>query len=188
LNLFRLWGPTTAIGILAGGIVNDFNNILFPIIGFAELLEEDIPDDSPLKESVDEILTDAKRAKELVKQILTFSHKTEQELKPLKQHLVIKEVIKLIKASIPTIIEIKQKIDSNCRTIIADSTQVHQIAMNLITNSYPAMQDSGGVVTIILKNVDLKDHTTHFRLDGGPHILLATEDTGVGTFGRLWNY
>ena len=179
LNLRQLQ-KNEAIGALAGGIAHDFNNILFPIIGFAEMLEEDIPDNSPFKEGINEILTGAKRAKELVKQILTFSRQVEQELKPLKPHLVIKEVIKLIKSTIPTSIEIKQSIDPNCRTIMADPTQIHQVAMNLITNAYHAMQDSGGTLSITLKNIDLYDYLEELRLDAGPHILLTIEDTGEG--------
>ncbi len=179
-NSLRQLQKNEAIGALAGGIAHDFNNILFPIVGFAEMLEEDISENSPLRESVNEILIGAKRAKELVKQILTFSRQTEQELKPLKPQLVIKEAIKLIKATIPTTIEIKHNIDPECRTIMADPTQIHQIAMNLITNSYHAMLDSGGVLSITLKNIDLNDNVNHLRIAAGPHILLSIEDTGIG--------
>ncbi len=169
-----------AIGALAGGIAHDFNNILFPILGFAEMLEDDVSEDSPLRESVDEIIIGAKRAKELVKQILTFSRQTEQELKPLKPQYVIKEVIQLIKATLPTTIEIKQDIDPECGTIMADPTQIHQVAMNLITNSYHAMLDSGGVLSITLRNIDFKDNICALDLDAGPHILLSVKDTGIG--------
>ncbi len=169
-----------AIGSLAGGIAHDFNNILFPILGFAEMLEEEIGEDSPLREGINEILTASKRAKELVKQILTFSRQTEQEIKPLKPHLVIKEVVKLMKSTLPKTIEIKQSIDPKCRTILADPTQIHQIAMNLVTNSYHAMESSGGVLSITLKNIDYNDHLKQLGLYAGPHILLSIEDTGTG--------
>ncbi len=169
-----------AIGALAGGIAHDFNNILFPIVGFAELLTDDIPKDSPLRESVDEILIGANRAKDLVKQILTFSRQTEQEIKPLKPHLVIKEVVKLIKATIPATIEIRPEIDNKCRTLMADPTQIHQIAMNLITNAYHAMADSGGKLKVVLKNVDLDEFGEDLSLVAGPQVLLSVRDTGSG--------
>ena len=169
-----------AIGALAGGIAHDFNNILFPILGFAEIMEDDIPDGSPLRENLNEILTSAKRAKELVKQILTFSRQTEQELKPLKPDLVIKEVIKLIRATIPSTISVKQKIDPGSRMLMADPTQVHQIAMNLITNAYHAMADKGGILTVKLENLDSEECPARFKLYAGPHILLSVEDTGIG--------
>ncbi|MCP3939952.1 MAG: response regulator [Desulfobacteraceae bacterium] len=169
-----------AIGALAGGIAHDFNNILFPIVGFAELLKEDLSKDSPLQENIHEILTGAKRAKNLVKQILTFTRQTEQELKPLRPHLIIKEVIKLIKATIPTSIQIKQNIDPQSKTIMADPTQIHQIAMNLITNAYHSMLDSGGVLSITLKNINYDDSLKHLKIGTGPHIFLSIEDTGIG--------
>ncbi|MCF6247547.1 MAG: PAS domain S-box protein, partial [Desulfobacula sp.] len=136
-----------AIGALAGGIAHDFNNILFPIVGFAEMLEEDLPWNSDLHEHVSVILAGAKRAKELVKQILTFSRQVEQDLQPLRPHLIIKEVAKLVRSTIPSSIEIKKFIDPETQTIMADPTQIHQIAMNLITNANYAMQESGGTLT-----------------------------------------
>jgi signal transduction histidine kinase/CheY-like chemotaxis protein len=170
-----------AIGALAGGIAHDFNNILFPIVGFAEMLEEDLPENSDLHKNVGEILTGAKRAKDLVKQILTFSRQSEQEIKPLKPHLIIKEVAKLIRSTIPTSIEIKKFIDAATLPILADPTQIHQVAMNLITNAYQAMQESGGVLTIRLQNIEGADIPKNdVTLDHGPHVLLSIGDTGPG--------
>lgn len=190
-NNLRQLQKNEAIGALAGGIAHDFNNILFPIIGFAEIMEEDIPVGSSLRESVEEIIVGAKRAKELVKQILTFSRQTEHELTPLKPQLVVKEVIKLIKSILPTTIEIRQDIDGDCRTILADPTQIHQIAMNLITNSYHAMMDTGGVLSITLQNVDFPDHYNDLKLAAGPHVLLSIKDTGMGmndsTLGKIFD-
>lgn len=169
-----------AIGALAGGIAHDFNNILFPIVGFAEMLKEDISADSPMMEGISEILTASKRAKELVKQILTFSRQAEQEIVPLKPQLIVKEVIKLIKSTIPTTIAIRQRIDSSCRTILADPTQIHQITMNLITNSYHAMEESGGALSVSLENKDFDEFLKALGLDIGPYILLSVQDTGIG--------
>lgn len=169
-----------AIGTLAGGIAHDFNNILFPITGFAELIKEDIEQDSPLNECVDEILIGAKRARELVMQILTFSRQTEEELKPLKPHLIIKEAVKLASATIPTTIEIRTQIEPDPMTIVADPTQIHQVIMNLITNAYHAMQESGGTLSITLKNITFQGSLHIDRLDAGPYILISVTDTGTG--------
>ncbi|NOX33444.1 MAG: transporter substrate-binding domain-containing protein [Deltaproteobacteria bacterium] len=170
-----------AIGALAGGIAHDFNNILFPIVGFAEMLKEDLPKESGLRENVNEILAGAKRAKSLVQQILTFSRQAEQDIKPLKPHLIIKEVAKLIRSTIPTSIKIKKFIDPETRAILADPTQIHQIAMNLITNAYHAMQESGGVLTIRLQNIEGREIPRQgLNLGDGPHVLLSVKDTGSG--------
>lgn len=170
-----------AIGALAGGIAHDFNNILFPVLGFAEMLKEDLPENSAFHKNVDEILAGAVRAKELVKQILTFSRQAELDIKPLKSHLIIKEVAKLIRAIIPTSIEIKKFIDAKTLPILADPTQIHQVAMNLITNAYQAMQEPGGVLTIRLQNIEDDDiPTPDLTLGSGPHVLLSIGDTGTG--------
>ncbi len=171
-----------SIGILAGGIAHDFNNILSPIIGFAEMLAEDFPENSNMNEGLSEILSAAMRAKELVKQILIFSRQAEDhEVQPIQPHLIVREVGNLIKSIIPASIEIKTLIDKKTRTILADPTQIHQVAMNLVTNAYHAMQESGGVLTIRLGNIDgadIREQTSRPR--AGPHVLLSVEDTGIG--------
>lgn len=170
-----------AIGVLAGGIAHDFNNILFPVIGFAEMLKEDLPENSAFHKNIDEILTGAVRAKELVKQILTFSRQAEKDIKPLKPHLIIKEVAKLIRSTIPTSIEVKKFIDAKTLPILADPTQIHQVAMNLISNACQAMQEPGGVLTIRLQNIEDDDILTpDLTLGSGPHVLLSIGDTGTG--------
>ena len=170
-----------AIGALAGGIAHDFNNILFPVIGFAEMLKEDLPENSDLHKNVDEILAGANRARDLVQQILTFSRQNEEDIQPLKPHLIIKEVSKLIRSVIPTSIEIKKFIDPKTLPILADPTQIHQVAMNLITNAYQAIQESVGVLTIRLQNIADADIPKHnLKLGNGPHILFSIGDTGIG--------
>ncbi|MCG8616214.1 MAG: PAS domain S-box protein [Desulfobacterales bacterium] len=175
-----------AIGALAGGIAHDFNNILFPIVGFAEMLDEDLAPDSPLKENAEEILSGAKRAKELVKQILTFSRQTDHEVVPLHPHLIVKEVAKLVKSIIPTYIRIRHKIDKDTRPILADPTQIHQVAMNLTTNAYHAMEENGGTLTIKLENKDISDADPEFpTLEAGPYIQFTVADTGTGMPGHI---
>lgn len=169
-----------AIGTLAGGIAHDFNNILAPIIGYTEFLKEDLEKSSPLLENVYQILAAAGRAKELVGQILTFSRDHKQEVIPLKPQLVVKEVVKLIKATLPSTIEVQQKINDKCYAILADPTQIHQVAMNLLTNAYHAMQDAGGVLSVSLSNLYLEKDQSIGDLNAGPYVVLTIEDTGTG--------
>ena len=170
-----------SIGTLAGGIAHDFNNILFPIIGYAEMMLDDLPADSPHRNNTSEILQGAKRASDLVKQILTFSRQSGQELKPLKVQFVIKEVLKLIRSSIPTTIEIKQHISNKCGLVTADPTQIHQVAMNLMTNAYHAMENEGGVLEVTLKEVELGvDDLTNPSMAAGTYVCLTVADTGIG--------
>jgi len=170
-----------SIGTLAGGIAHDFNNILVPVIGHTELLLEDLPGKSPLRISLNEVLKGALRAKDLVKQILAFSRQTNQIIRPLNIQKILKEVLNLSRSTLPTTIRIEQDIEHDCGMIMADPTQVHQILMNLVTNAYHAMEQTGGTLSICLKEVRL----THDSLPGhsinpGPYVCLAIADTGIG--------
>jgi len=170
-----------SIGTLAGGIAHDFNNILFPILGYAEMLLEDIPEDSPFKDSLKGIYTSALRAKGLVKQILTFSRQDTNELKLMKMQPIIKEALKLIRSTIPTTIEIIQDINPDCGVIKADPTQIHQIVMNLATNAYHAMEETGGELKVSLKEVEFKTlDLIHPNMQPGVYVCLVVADTGVG--------
>lgn len=180
-----------ALGTLAGGIAHDFNNILFPIVGFAEMLKDDVEPDSTADTYVQEIITGAKRARDLVTQILTFSRQTDHENKPMQPHLIIKEVFKLIKSTLPSTIQIKQYIDTQTHAIMADPTQIHQIAMNLITNAFYAMEENGGTLSICLKNLEEPPSYPSFNLADGPLILFSVQDTGTGmneaTLAKIFN-
>ncbi len=170
-----------AIGALAGGIAHDFNNILFPLIGFAEMLQNEISQDSKLRDFTDEILNAALRAKELVKQILTFSRETEKEIRPLQIQLILKEVIKLARSTLPASIHIHQRIDNQCGLVSVDPTHIHQIAMNLITNALHAMEDSGGTLTVALREITCSPHDRPSPLlEPGEYVLLSIADTGCG--------
>ncbi len=170
-----------SIGTLAGGIAHDFNNILFPILGHTEMLLEDVPTDSPFREGLDQIYTGAMRASELVKQILTFSLQETNELKLMKMQPIIKEALKLIRSTIPTTIEIKQNINPDCGVVKADPTQIHQIIMNLATNSYHAVEETGGELIISLEELELGafDLIDPDMKPGG-YVCLTIADTGVG--------
>jgi len=170
-----------AIGTLAGGIAHDFNNILFPIMGYAEMGMIGVPEDSKIRRNFIEILSASKRASDLVQQILTFSRQHDQELRPLKAELVVREALKLIRSSIPSTIEIDQDIEKNCGLIMADPTQVHQVVMNLCTNAYHAMEETGGILSVNLKEMELMpEDLIGLAMEPGPYLCLTVNDTGKG--------
>ncbi|MEA3358259.1 MAG: cache domain-containing protein [Thermodesulfobacteriota bacterium] len=170
-----------AIGTLAGGIAHDFNNILFPIIGYAEMGMIGVPEDSKIRKNFIGILNASKRAGDLVQQILTFSRQHEQELKPLAAQIVVREALRLIRSSIPSTIEIDQDIEKDYNLIMADPTQIHQIVMNLCTNAYHAMEETGGSLSVNLKEMDLTpEDLTGLNMESGPYLCLTVSDTGTG--------
>ncbi len=171
-----------AIGTLAGGIAHDFNNILAAIIGYSELSLDYVPEGSQLESNVKEVLRAGRRARELVKQILAFSRKSEQDKKPIQIAPVVKEALKLLRSSIPSTIEIQQKIDMNLDNVKADPTQLHQILMNLCTNANFAMRKQGGVLSVSLSAQRLDDSFSqiHPDLKPGAYLKLSIGDTGEG--------
>ena len=170
-----------SIGVLAGGIAHDFNNILFPISGMAELLMEDLPEGSPEHESAIEIYQAAKRAGDLVRQILSFSRRAEHKKIPTRIQQMLKEIVKLVRSTIPSNIEIVYDIQNNCAPVMADPTQLHQIAMNLITNAYHAIETTGGRITVSLKEVLLQaDAKAKPCLPSGRYARFSVTDTGCG--------
>jgi PAS domain S-box-containing protein len=171
-----------AIGTLAGGIAHDFNNILAAIIGYSEVAMDEIPESSPARQSIREVLNAGVRAKELIRQILTFSRKSEQYYAPVQIHLIVKETLKLLRASIPTSIDIRQDIDYKCGTIIADPTEFHQIVINLCTNAAQEMEKKGGVLSVRLEQLDLSEDDLQKdpTLTPGPYVKLSVSDTGHG--------
>ncbi|MBF0242615.1 MAG: response regulator [Desulfamplus sp.] len=177
-----------AIGTMAGGIAHDFNNILFPIIGCAELLIEDSKEGSTQREFLNEILRAGNRAKELVKQILTFSRQEHHEVAPLSVLPIVKEIIKLSRAMIPSTIVIKQNIPKSCCMVMADPTQMHQVFMNLIINAFHAMEDTGGVLSVGISEFE-KPFNNLFAggsdfdfsdLSTGRYLCIEVSDTGIG--------
>lgn len=170
-----------SIGNLAGGIAHDFNNLLFPIMGMAELLLEDLPKGSPEWKQASEIFKAGQRGSDLVKQILAFSRQTEQQLIPIRIQKILTEVLKLCRATIPANIEIVEEIQSDCGLIMGDATQLHQVAMNLITNAYHAIEPSNGRITVSLKEAEIVyDEPSDNALPPGRCVQLTVADTGIG--------
>ncbi len=171
-----------SIGTLAGGIAHDFNNILTAIIGYTELAQMDTDNPEVLRQDLDEVLKGSLRAKELVQQILTFSRSNTLKLQPLKAQLIIKEALKLLRSSIPATIDIKQDIDLDCPPILADPSQIHQLVMNLCTNAYHAMRNSGGVLGVTARavTIDQAEAAGKGNIEPGPYMQLEIRDTGSG--------
>lgn len=169
-----------AIGTLAGGIAHDLNNIIFPILGYAEisLFESEIPDD--IRDNIEEIHKSAKRAQSLVRQILAFSRQTIQEKQIVDVKSILEEVLKLIKSTFPVNIKINTKIQENCITnILADPVHVHQIFMNLCTNAKQAMEEKGGLLNIFLSNIDKDEKKVRLKKNC-KYLKIEIEDTGCG--------
>ena len=138
-----------AIGTLAGGIAHDFNNILSAILGYTELSLDGVSKETQLYSDLEKVLKAGRRARDLVNQILTFSRQREEERKPIQVSPIIKEVLKLLKASLPTTIEIRQNIEPDLGNVMGDPTQIHQVIMNLCTNAGHAMREKGGILEAV---------------------------------------
>lgn len=172
-----------AIGSLAGGIAHDFNNLLTPILGYTEMVLQDLPPDSVMSKSLSEVLKAAGLAKDLVRQILTLSRQSKHELKPLRISLVATEALKLLRSTIPSTIHIENNLETSNRTVFADPTQIHQVIMNLCTNAFHAMKKTGGILAVGLKTVEIDKEYKHLQtlmLDPGSYQVLEVSDTGVG--------
>ncbi|THB72440.1 MAG: PAS domain-containing sensor histidine kinase [Desulfobacteraceae bacterium] len=169
-----------AIGTLAGGIAHDFNNILSGILGYCALLERSLENPEKAKTQVGRIHQGAVRAAELVQQILAFSRNTEYEKKPLILKPLVKEAMKLLRPSIPSTIDIIEDLASKSRAL-ADPAKVLQLILNLCTNAYQSMSDSGGTLRISLIDVVLTDsQALTLQVVSGPYIKLEVTDTGYG--------
>ncbi|MBU0730248.1 MAG: PAS domain S-box protein [Proteobacteria bacterium] len=170
-----------AIGTLAGGIAHDFNNILGAILGFGDLICEDVDEDSQVYSDVNQIIAAGNRAKDLVKQILTFSRHGDQKKLSVEVHLIIEEAIKMLRATLPSTISIKHDIDPACGNIYADPTQIHQIIINLSTNAYHAMREHGGKLSIKLSIVDKVEEAGGVApISDSGFVLLTVQDNGAG--------
>ena len=171
-----------AIGTLAGGIAHDFNNILQSIMINTELALLEHASGTFDAGRLEASLTASDRAKDLVKQILTFSRQGEQQIIPLQMSTIVKEALKLLRSSLPTTIEIKQNIEAGSDFVLADPTQIHQVMMNLCTNSAHAMMQKGGILEVSLENcfLDGEAASLHPDLMPGNFLRLTVSDNGHG--------
>ena len=182
-----------AIGTLAGGIAHDFNNILAAIMGYSEMAKFVLPADSKATKDINQVLKASERAADLVKQILTFSRKSPHHLQPFSPHLIIREALKMLRASLPTTINMQVDIDNECGKIMADPTNIHQIIVNLCTNSLHAMEDEKGILSVSLhrKEISAEEINGESGVSPGPFVVLEVSDTGRGmdqtTMGHIFD-
>lgn len=171
-----------AIGTLAGGIAHDFNNILGVIIGHADLALSELPKGSPANENLSEIRQAGLRAKDLVSQILLAARKKEQTLSVIQVAPIVKESLKLLRASLPSTVEIRQRIGDVLPPLLADPSQIQQVVINLCTNAAQAMEKSGGSLEVSMEAVffEAPRSTPLFDLQEGLYLCLTVADTGPG--------
>ncbi|MBW2538898.1 MAG: response regulator [Deltaproteobacteria bacterium] len=179
----KLWQAQKmqAVGTLAGGIAHDFNNILAGIIGYTELADLHLDNGSRAKECLRQVLNASERAKGLVKQILTFSRQSKQKQVPVPISPIIKEALKLLRASLSINIEIREDIARNLGLVETDPTQIHQVLMNLCSNATHAMQAKGGILEIKLSRTEIDaTFAKQSEIRPGPYVCLAVSDKGHG--------
>jgi len=171
-----------ALGVLAGGIAHDFNNILGAIMAFTELIQLDLDDPESLQSNLSMLRQANERAKELVQQILLFSRRKKHERKPVQIGAAVREALRLLRSTLPPTIEVRDEIDAEAPTILADPSQIHQVVMNLATNAVHAMTDQKGRLTVRLRAADVSEATAkqHPGLRPGPNVMLSVGDTGSG--------
>ncbi len=171
-----------ALGTLAGGIAHDFNNILSGIMGYTEVASMLVEKDTQVRGILNKVLEAGERAKFLIRQILSFSRQNEEEKKPIPINPIVAEVIKLLKASLPIDIDIRENMDDNDKLVEADPTRIHQILMNLCINSAHAMREKGGVLEVNLVHEAFPQDKTAAQLElrPGSYVRLSVSDTGHG--------
>ncbi len=171
-----------AVGNLAGGIAHDFNNILSGILGYAELAEMEVKGNEHLASYIQQIKKAGARARNLIRQILSFTRRTHEQRHPVRLAVVIEEAVNLLRASIPSTIELKLNIQSSS-SVLADPDRLHQVVMNLATNAFHAMEGQFGVIEISLRDIKLDEGDPLLAdtgLSPGSFVELQVSDTGKG--------
>jgi len=170
-----------AIGTLAGGVAHDFNNLLTVVMGFSELLLAEKNQESPEYEDLQKIFHAARNGAELVKRLLMFSRKSEPKPSPMDLNNEIVQVEKMLRRTIPKMIDVKIELSADLPRINADASQMEQILMNLAVNARDAMPDKGKL-TLRTDIVTLDEDYCRFHIDAKPgeHVLLEVSDTGLG--------
>jgi len=171
-----------ALGTLAGGIAHDINDLLYIILGFTELIMADLPRESPNRSRLEKVFGACLRAKDVVKQILIFSRPGDVDLKPIKISPIIRKSLKFLRSSIPANIDIQQDIKGESIIVAADPVSINQILINLCNNAVYAMKEQGGVLEVILEEVNLieTEDIPGLQLKPGHFIRLTIRDTGPG--------
>jgi two-component system, cell cycle sensor histidine kinase and response regulator CckA len=171
-----------ALGQLAGGIAHDFNNILTAIMAYTELAAMDIDNPQEVRSHLDQVQAASNRARDLVRRILTFSRQRKQERKPVHLKQVIEEALSLMHSTLPATIEVEARLSTDAPVVLADLSQVHQVLMNLCTNSGYAMRERPGHLVVSLERVEVDSALvrTHPELREGCYARLSVKDSGSG--------
>jgi PAS domain S-box-containing protein len=169
-----------ALGRLAGGIAHDLNNILYPIIINTEMLLNDTRPDSPEYEPLKQVLHAAYRQRDLVKQVLAFSRRNEQQHRPVAVTPLVREALQFLKVSLPSTIDIQERLHAACDTVMGDPAQIHQVIMNLSTNAAEAIGSKPGTIEVTLANTRLDDKRVLPGMRVGQYLQLTVRDTGGG--------
>ncbi|MBA3848815.1 MAG: hypothetical protein C0502_02320 [Opitutus sp.] len=171
-----------ALGTLAGGIAHDFNNILTGMFGFVELSRAELPPGHPAAHWLENIATAGRRARNLVQQILTFSRQNEGPREPVDVSAVTREALRLIRSTLPPMVRIEPQLAENAPPVLADATQLHQVVMNLCTNSWQALPESGGVISVSVEPLVISDEAAAGRgeMPRGRAVKLTVADNGSG--------
>ena len=170
-----------SLGTLAGGIAHDFNNILGAILGNIELAMLDLEPHHPVQAALGEIQLASLRARDLVRQILTFSRRRPQQLENMALKPIVEESFRLLRATLPAGVELRQDLAEAPLYVHADATQLQQVLMNLCTNAWHALHDKAGLIVIGLEAADIDAVDARTRgLDAGAYAHLWVRDTGSG--------
>jgi PAS domain S-box-containing protein len=171
-----------AIGTLAGGVAHDFNNILAAIIGFTEMVLDDVADNRDVQHKMEQVLKAGFRGRDLVKQILAFSRKTAAQRKEISLTPLVKETHALLRSTLPSTIQMPLVITTGDDHVLADPTQLQQVLMNLATNAAYAMREDGGRLTIGISSVTFPQGSIlpDADMQPGAYVKLSVQDTGVG--------
>ncbi len=168
-----------AMGTLAGGIAHDFNNILGAIIGFTEMAVHDTGSDSRAHHNMHQVLKAGNRAKDLVRQILSFTRETRREKDSILMAPLLRETLELLRASLPTTIAFHQHVEEGPGMVFCNSSEIHQVIMNLCTNAAHAMEAQGGELTVRLESIQLEPGQMP-GMNPGDYQKLTIRDTGHG--------
>ncbi|HEY6892584.1 MAG TPA: PAS domain-containing protein, partial [Rhodanobacteraceae bacterium] len=170
-----------AIGHLAGGIAHDFNNMLTAILGYAELMSEQIGPDKPIGRDLQEIVFAAERAAALTRQLLAFSRKQHVNPRPMALNDIVKGIEPMLRRLLGENIAIRTLLDPATHSVLADPIQIEQVVLNLAVNARDAMP-SGGALTIATRNAafDAGAAREHGDIVAGEYAQLTVTDTGIG--------
>ena len=171
-----------AIGTLAGGIAHDFNNILYVMLGNTELAMGEVALLGSARSNLETVLKAGGRAKGLVNKILAFSRKSQVEREPIACVPLLKEMLELLRATIPSSIEINSSFECDLDTVMSNRTEIEQILMNLCTNAAHAMEDDAGEIEVRLENIALMERVEgcYPDLEPGKYVVLSVCDSGCG--------